>query len=164
MMTKNKSTQWLPVKALALLIVVAATSFAYANSDKSIVADTKPDANTEMFSPKDTTKVYKYDVIDVKPEFPGGKSALTNFLMQNIKYPEDAKKNGIQGKVYISFVINKQGQVTDVAVDRSVHTLLDAEALRVVSAFPNWTPGEANGKAVNVEFKIPINFKFGPKQ
>jgi protein TonB len=85
--------------------------------------------------------------------------ALMKFLQQNIKYPEQAQKDSIQGRVIVQFVINKMGQVTDPTIMRSVSPELDAEALRVTNAMPLWTPGKQKGKAVNVKFTLPITFK-----
>lgn len=92
------------------------------------------------------------------PEFPGGIKALLKFLASNINYPEMAKLNGIQGKVFVSFIVNKKGEVEKISIPRSIDPLLDREALRVVGLMPKWTPGLQCQKPVNVAFTVPINF------
>lgn len=99
-----------------------------------------------------------FDVVEEMPVFPGGMSALMQFLGQNIKYPEDAQKLNKQGRVVASFVIEKDGSVSNAVVNRNVWPSLDAEALRVIRAMPKWTPGKQNGKVVRVKYTIPINF------
>jgi protein TonB len=93
-----------------------------------------------------------------KPEFPGGDAALMNFLSQNIKYPPVAADNGIKGKVTVSFVVNKDGSISDARILRSVDQALDKEAIRVVNSMPKWKPGKQSGKPVRVSFSVPINF------
>ena len=100
-----------------------------------------------------------FDSVEQMPEFPGGMSALIDFLSSNIKYPEDAHKAGISGRVTTRFVINEDGSVSDVVIVRSANPLLDAEAIRVVSSMPNWTPGKVNGKAVKCRFTLPVTFR-----
>ena len=93
------------------------------------------------------------------PKFPGGDAARVKYMVENIKYPEPAKKQGLQGTVYVSFVIEKDGRITTTKVVRGVENSLDAEAFRVVSAMPNWIPGTDKGKPVRVQFNMPIQFK-----
>jgi len=97
-------------------------------------------------------------VVDQMPEYPGGVDALRMFLAQNIKYPVEAQKKGTQGKVYVTFVVEKDGSVTIAKIARSVSPELDAEALRVVKLMNNWTPGKHNGKQVRVSYTLPIKF------
>jgi len=95
------------------------------------------------------------------PEYPGGMSAMMNFIMDNIKYPEDAKKAGKDGRVICSFIIDKEGKVTEPHVVQSSGTQsLDDEAVRLVSLMPDWKPGKDKGEPVNVLYTIPILFKF----
>jgi TonB family protein len=98
-------------------------------------------------------------VVEQMPEFSGGQKALQQFLMNSVTYPQVAKEKGIQGKVYVTFVIAKDGTVTNVKVVRSADPMLDAEALRVVTSMPKWTPGKQGGKKVDVQQTIPINFR-----
>ncbi|MDD3876037.1 MAG: energy transducer TonB [Bacteroidales bacterium] len=100
-----------------------------------------------------------FDVVDEMPVFGSTPNALNEYIASHVRYPDEAKENGIQGKVYVSFVVTKTGNVADVKVANFVNEFLDAEAIRVISAMPNWTPGKINGEAVNVKFNIPINFK-----
>lgn len=99
-----------------------------------------------------------YDMPEIMPEFPGGADALDEFLKNNIKYPQAAKEKGIQGKVYVQFVVEKDGSVTNVNVRRSAHPLLDAEAVRAVKLMPNWKPGTMRGKKVRVRYTLPVSF------
>ena len=97
-------------------------------------------------------------VVENMPEFPGGDLGLMNFIQKNVKYPKIAKEYNITGKVYVSFIVDEKGRVTNVKTVRSVDKNLDAEALRVVSALPNYKPGKKNGKPIRVKYTIPINF------
>tara|TARA_B110000238_G_scaffold193350_1_gene229687 strand:- start:801 stop:1367 length:567 start_codon:yes stop_codon:yes gene_type:complete len=92
------------------------------------------------------------------PEFPGGDLGLMNFINKNTKYPAIAKEYNITGKVYVSFIVDKGGSVTNVKIVRGVDKNLDAEAIRVVSSLPKYKPGIQKGKPVRVQFTIPINF------
>lgn len=100
-----------------------------------------------------------YTFVEQMPEFPGGQSALLAYLQKNIRYPNDAREQGIQGKVFLSFVVDEAGRVKDVDVKKGVHPSLDKEALRVVKAMPLWKPGKHEGKPVAVRFTLPISFK-----
>ena len=93
------------------------------------------------------------------PTFPGGSDALLRFISESVKYPLEAVDNGIEGRVTLRFVVSTDGSVKRVEVLRSVHPVLDAEAIRVVSALPKWKPGKQNGKPVPVWFSVPVNFK-----
>jgi protein TonB len=104
-------------------------------------------------------EVVNFYVIEEKPEFPGGEAEMMKWIASNVKYPEIAKENGVTGKVFIQFVINKDGKVVNVEVLRGVDPYLDKEAVRVVSSMPSWTPGKQRGKTVKVSFQLPINFK-----
>ena len=100
-----------------------------------------------------------YDVVEKMPEFPGGMAELMKYLNSNIKYPVEAHKAGIQGRVVVSFVVNKDGTVKDAKIVRSVDKSIDAEALRVISAMPKWQPGYQDGKAVSVRYTVPVTFR-----
>jgi len=98
-------------------------------------------------------------VVEEMPKFPGGgMDAMGQWISQQMKYPEQAKKDGIQGVVYVGYIVNKTGKVESVEVEKSAHPLLDAEAVRVVAAMPDWTPGTQRGKAVDVRLVVPIKF------
>lgn len=102
-----------------------------------------------------------YSIVEEMPEYPGGDKALRNEIAEKIKYPEEARKKGIQGKVFVTFVVDEQGAVTNVKIARGVDPSLDNEALRVISTLKTWKPGKEKGKAVKVAFTVPINFALG---
>ncbi|WP_167607339.1 energy transducer TonB [Maribellus sediminis] len=98
-------------------------------------------------------------ILEQQPEFPGGIDALKPYLVKQIRYPVIAQENGIQGKVYYSFTIEKDGSVTDIKVMRGVDSAIDTEAIRVLKTMPRWKPGMQRGKAVRVSFSGVINFQ-----
>jgi len=98
-------------------------------------------------------------IVEEMPEYPGGEMALRQYMARAVKYPDDAVKKGIQGKVYVTFVVSKDGTVADAKIARGVDPSLDTEALRVVNNLPKWKPGKQKGQAVNVSYTVPINFK-----
>ena len=100
-----------------------------------------------------------FDVVEVMPQFPGGQIAMLQYIMKNMKYPEQAMKEGIQGRVAVRFIVEKDGSISDVKPILSVHPLLNKEAVRVVESMPKWTPGKHNGKPVRVRFNLPVMFK-----
>ena len=100
-----------------------------------------------------------FQVVEHQPEFPGGMEALMKHLSKEIKYPKEAQDKGTQGRVIVQFVVRKDGSITDAKIMKPVDPLLDAEALRVVSEMPNWTPGKQRGEAVNVRFTLPVMFR-----
>ena len=102
---------------------------------------------------------YTLGEIDENPEFPGGTSNLRNWLNNNINYPAAALQYNIEGTVRVQFTVFKDGHVGNVNVVQSVHQALDAEAVRLVKAMPNWTPGKVNGQPVNVTYTLPITFR-----
>ena len=99
-----------------------------------------------------------FDVVEEMPQYPGGPQALFKFLGENVHYPEEAEKAGIQGRVIATFVVEKDGSISQPTVVKSVDPLLDAEAIRVISAMPNWKPGRQNGKVVRVKYTVPLSF------
>lgn len=117
---------------------------------KEVIAQPEPPKEEE-------TKVF--DVVEVMPSFPGGQSALFEWLSKNIKYPVVAEENGVQGRVIVTFVVERNGSITDVQVVKSVDPSLDKEAVRVVKAMPHWIPGKQNGSAVRVKFTVPVTFR-----
>ncbi|HPJ79271.1 MAG TPA: energy transducer TonB [Prolixibacteraceae bacterium] len=96
--------------------------------------------------------------VEEMPEFPGGEAALRDFLVKNITYPEQARKDTIQGKVYVTFVVDATGKVVEPKVIRGVHPLLDQEALRVTERMPAWKPGKQKGVPVRVSYTLPVMF------
>lgn len=99
-----------------------------------------------------------FTVVENEPEFPGGMDALYKYLSQNIKYPQLARENGITGKVYVTFVVEKDGSIANPKILRDIGGGCGAEAIRVVKAMPKWNPGKQRGKAVRVQFNLPVNF------
>ena len=116
---------------------------------KEVIADEKPK--------EEETKVF--DVVEQMPEFPGGQAALLKWISDNIKYPAIAEENGIQGRVVCTFVVERDGSVTDVQVARSIDPSLDKEAVRVLKKMPKWIPGKQNGSAVRVKYTVPVTFR-----
>lgn len=100
-----------------------------------------------------------FEVVESNPSFPGGDEALMKWLSKNLKYPSSAQDAGIQGRVVVQFVVNKDGSIVEPKVVRSVEPALDKEAIRVVSAMPKWTPGKQRGKTVRVRYTLPVMFR-----
>ena len=107
----------------------------------------------------ESNKIFNGDDVDQQPSFPGGTNALNTFIVSNLKYPVVAQENGIQGRVVVKFIVEKDGSISNVEVDRSVYPSLDNEAMRVVKAMPKWIPGQINGKAVKVKWSFPFTFR-----
>ena len=97
-------------------------------------------------------------VVENMPEYPGGEDAFRKDIIEAIKYPDEAKKKNIKGKVFVSFVVNKEGKVENAKIERGVDPLLDKEALRVIKQLKTWKPGEQKGIKVKVKFTVPIDF------
>ena len=155
--TKTRFGAWkmlaaLPVAALLMMVGCKPAGEKTVNQeeDMSVVNVTVDDVDND-----ETV----FNVVEVDPEFPGGMEALYKYLSENIRYPEQAKNEKIQGRVFISFVVEKDGSITDAKVIRGIGGGCDEEGLRVVNAMPKWTPGKQLGKAVRVQFNLPINFK-----
>ena len=115
-------------------------------------------ASEQNQAPKDV-----FDVVEVMPQFPGGVQELFSFLSKTVKYPAEAEKAGTQGRVIATFVVRKDGSISDAHIVKSVDPLLDAEALRVINAMPAWIPGTQSGKPVNVKYTVPISFRLDGK-
>lgn len=118
------------------------------------------------YSQTDSTKVTEQEEVDElpilvekKPEYPGGEAAMYKFIDKHIKYPKKARKEGIEGIVYVQFIIDKEGNITKAKVIKGIGYGCDEEALRVVNKMPKWTPGTQRGKPVQVTFTLPFNFK-----
>lgn len=114
-------------------------------------------SDDENKSPQGEDQIYMS--VEEFPEFPGGTNAMMNFIANNLKYPESAKNNHQEGRVFVSFVVEKDGGITDVKVMRGVCEDIDAESIRVVKSMPKWKPGKQDGKAVRVQYTLPIVFK-----
>ena len=139
--------------------VAVANPMAKAEEETKAAELAKAEAKaSDVTAPADTTKNVVYDVTETMPQFPGGQGVMMKYLAANIKYPASAVKAKKQGRVIVAFVIQKDGSVTNARIVRSVDPELDAEALRIVKAMPNWTPGTQDGKPVDVNYTIPVVF------
>ena len=138
MIGKEERREWL----IALLISMALTSSDVWCAAQSVVDDVKA-----------------YEEVEEKPEFPGGIPSMFNYLSKNLKYPVVAEENGIQGRVILTCVIERDGTISNVKVVKSIDPSLDKEALHLVRAMPHWTPGKHNGSVVRVRCTIPVTFK-----
>ena len=137
---------------LAIALLAMNSTAMRANVQKKVVKTTKVTKKTGT-----TDKVY--EVCEQMPTFPGGDAALMKYLSENVKYPALAIKAQEQGRVVVSFTVEKDGAISDVKVARSVTPSLDAEAVRVVKAMPKWTPGKQGGQLVRVRYNVPVSFK-----
>jgi len=123
--------------------------------DEIKIEDTESDEDLEIVE-EDDEEVFM--VVENMPKFPGGDLGLMKYIQKNVKYPPIAKEYNVTGKVYISFVVDKSGSVTNVKVVRGVDKNLDAEAVRVIKSLPKYKPGKQRGRPVRVQFTVPINF------
>ncbi|GAB3548370.1 energy transducer TonB [Spirosoma fluminis] len=105
-----------------------------------------------------STPMTVFTVVEQPPAFPGGMAKLSTYLRQNLRYPEAAQKAGIKGRSFVKFLVADTGEIKDVQLIKSLSPELDAEAIRVVSEMPRWSPGRQNGRPVNVAYNLPINF------
>ena len=144
-----KSNQWIKTIFLQIGFVAA---FLFAG-----IVFMPVNAQNTAAQGKDTS-IHQATNVEQLPEFPGGDNALRKFLIDNLTYPNLARSLGIDGLVEVSFVVNKDGAISDVTVARSPHQSLSDEAIRVVKLMPNWKPGMQDGKVVNVKFVLPIEF------
>jgi protein TonB len=131
------------MKKLIILSLMAVFGLTTVSAQKTVVAEKNQQA---------------FDVVEQMPEYPGGIKALLDYLCQNVKYPADAEKQKIEGRVIANFVVETDGSISNVEVFRPVFPSLDAEAVRVLSAMPKWKPGMQSGKVVRVKYTVPISF------
>lgn len=154
---KNKQTPTLftgfkcllfAISALVLLVIVIAPARANAQDKRGKTTQTRKDTATD-------DKLY--EVCEQMPIFEGGDAALLKYLRENLKYPDKTKDRGVQGRLVIGFIVEKDGSLTDVKVLRPVDIDLDAEVLRLVKGMPKWIPGRHNGQRVRVKYLLPIH-------
>ena len=131
------------MKKLIIMSLMALFGLTTVSAQKTVVAE----KNQQVF-----------DIVEQMPEYPGGMQALLEYLMENVKYPEDAEKQKIEGRVIAIFVVETDGSISNVEVVKPVFPSLDAEAVRVLSGMPKWKPGMQSGKVVRVKYTVPINF------
>jgi len=127
------------------------------NEDQAVFVEVSEDTQVIVEEVEEEQEIFQ--VVENMPEFPGGTQALLQYLKKNIKYPTICQEQGIQGRVVVQFVVNKDGSIVDPEVIKPVNPYLDKEALRVVSTMPKWKPGEQRGKPVRVKFTLPVQFK-----
>lgn len=132
------------MKKLIIMSLMAMFGLTTVSAQKTVVAE----KNQQVF-----------DIVEQMPEYPGGLPALLDYLNQNVKYPEDAEKQKIEGRVLAVFVVETDGSISNVEVVKPVFPSLDAEAVRILAAMPKWTPGKQSGKLVRVKYTVPINFQ-----
>ena len=125
-------------------------------ADDDTVIEVAPVIETQEEEEEEAAQVFY--IVEDMPEFPGGDLALRKYIANAIKYPVIAQENGIQGKVYVTFVVGKDGRVTNAQIARGVDPSIDKEALRVVNSLPTWKAGKQRGKPVNVSYTVPISF------
>ena len=119
----------------------------------------EPVRSEPLYKPQPVNRNEVYDVVEQMPSFPGGISGLRTYLNQNIRYPAEAQENCVQGRVVVSFVVGKDGHISDVTVLRSVDPSLDKEAVRVIRNMPRWSPGKQGGEPVRVRYNVPVSFR-----
>ncbi|MBR4855909.1 MAG: TonB family protein [Bacteroidaceae bacterium] len=181
MMRKTKSNPWMRSKVLYVIPVTTLALSVFATPEivspvqdvvskfESKGTDTSGDLQTnDPFSPEIMEGVQNaatanedtiYGKVDKNAEYPGGTEALMKFMMTNLKYPETCRKEGIQGRVVIKFVVNTDGSIVDMEEARSPHADLTAEAMRVIKMMPKWTPATVGGKTVRSRFNLPVMFR-----
>ncbi len=131
------------MKKLVMMSLMAIFCLTTINAQKTVVS-------------KKNQKVY--DVVEKMPQYPGGMVALFEFLEKNLKYPADAQKQKVEGRVIVSFIVETDGSISDINIVRKVFPSLDEEAVRLLGMMPRWSPGLQNGKPVRVKYAIPITY------
>ena len=175
MMTKKENKKWSRLFLMAFLsMAFISPAFVSCTMDSAkeeindelqeVVVTSKTPPNVEAKETNDTeapnleTKEDIFLVVETMPKFPGGEKAMYTYIAKNVKYPAKAKQEGTQGRVFVTFVVEKDGSISEVALLRGVSEELDQEALRVIKSMPKWTPGEQSGKPVRVQYRMPIKF------
>ena len=169
MMLKTPSSGWKRLSWLAILPFLAGTMFLCNPVRAKVVSADQPETvltETVPAALPDTTKAIPFSLLEVKPTFQGGEAgtSFSKWVNENLKYPQAAKDAGVQGRVTLQFIVYPDGKVRETKVLRGAHPDLDAEALRVVSASPDWTPGYVNGEPVKVTYTFPVIFQLSGKK
>jgi len=156
MMTKKSNKKSLIIRLFGMIMVVLSMIFVFQSCNK----DSKKTMEQKKSEIEQKLQSQSQDVpkLDVYPSYPGGDEARISFIRENTIYPDVAKKDSIQGRVFVSFIVSKDGSLKNLKVIRGLSPEIDAEALRVVSLMPNWNPGEKDGKKVDFKFTIPFKF------
>ena len=143
------------VMMIVVLLMMTVGNIACAQNVPLIIDPDKVDQY--LAERKDTINVY--DCVEQMPSFPGGTQKLKEFIEENLRYPKELEETCVQGRVIVRFVVERNGKLSNVKVVKSVHPVLDKEALRIVKLMPRWIPGRQNGITVRVKFYIPIIFR-----
>lgn len=154
-----------PAPVVAEVLTVVEDNVEVADAEIMTSDDSQDAAQAQTYTPpavveeeeEDSNQIFS--IVEEMPEFPGGDTALMQYINKSIKYPVIAQENGIQGRVVVTFVINKDGKVVDAQVVRGVDPALDKEALRVINTLPAWKPGKQRGKPVRVKYTFPVLFR-----
>ena len=170
MMNRHSTNPWARLRVLLMLPAVALSVTVASASNQDVKVAEKQNLTAVIIEEKngkvDSSSINLpaapddvFMVVEDVPEFPGGAAALLEFLRKNINYPTECRKNRVEGRVLVSFIVEKDGSITNPFITLGADPLLDAEALRVVSLMPNWKPGYQRGEAVRVQYTVPINFR-----
>ena len=168
MMNRHSTNPWARLRVLLMLPAVALSVIFASACKQDAIEETNLQDNAETVNPKDVVYIEMepeetlddvFMVVEEMPEFPGGTMALLEYLRSNIKYPKECRDNNIQGRVLVSFIVGKDGKITNPEIVLGVDPALDAEAMKVVAAMPEWKPGTQKGEKVRVRYTIPINFR-----
>lgn len=170
MMTKSRTQKFARLKlmlvlplAISMLLVISCGRDGPAQQEKELVKP-QTDAPNEADSPPSSSQVQEeepkpiFTVVEVMPEYPGGANEMMKFLAENIKYPTVDGENGISGRVYVTFIVEKTGLISNVTILRGIGAGCDEEAIRVIKMMPKWKPGTQRGQAVRVQYNVPIKF------
>lgn len=166
MMKQEKTLKQLMLYLFAAIVITLTACGSAKNAQNGDVPVAKADETQSEAKVPQTATVNPQSAADAPqtdpetmPEFPGGTTALMQYLVKNMKYPVECMRNGTQGKVIVSFIVDTDGSIKDIELVNSVDKLLDAEAMRLISNMPKWNPGTQRGKPVRVKYTLPINFK-----
>ena len=172
MMNRHSTNPWARLRVLLMLPAVA-LSVIFASSCKQDAIETEDLKQQDETTMDDVVEIQMetvetpkdvFAIVEDMPEFPGGNMALMEYLRKNVNYPDDCKKEHVQGRVMITFIVEKNGAITDTKVVMGAHPSLDAEALRVISGMPAWKPGTQGGVPVRVQYTVPLNFRIDEEE
>ena len=148
--------------SLLILFTLSLLSCDYVKKSENLKSEITTDTITKLCcNQSNDTIIYSdtiYSVVDKMPEFKGGKDAMMQYISDNISYPDSCRINGIEGIVYVEFVVCEDGSISNVDIIRGVDVYLDSESIRVVQNMPKWIPGSQNNKVVNTKMALPIKF------
>lgn len=161
MMSKSRTNKFAILKIITAipLAAVLIILFSFSISNTTIAQEKVKTVKKSDQKVIKTKEVETFVVVEQMPNYPGGEKAMFKFIGENIKYPEEARKQGISGRVYVTFVVEDDGEITDIKLLRGIGGGCDEEAVRVISIMPSWKPGLQRGKPVRTQFNLPIKFK-----